>query len=818
MRARKSLGKWLAAALVAAAGVVLSGCPHNNLIDGGGAGGPAGGSRGGNGEVKLIVTNFAADSGGGRSSSWLAPSRTIAPDHIDLKAEKDKYVFVAEGTSNGGETYGPEYITLEDDGSTSLGIAGGGIWTVTVSAYEATKLHGLGVGTTPTDIMQGKTAKEVKDGGDTALVLQGKATLDLGMNSTGSVTVTLTNDGVGTEGNVLVSVYFDDTDDKNKLNNNTGGDYSVKVGLYDFTTGALVGGNKEEEIKPAGETLGDPDVTNITDVPKGRYQFRVTVTEVATNRAVAYWVDDIYVEGNRDTEKEVHVSKLFDKPEEPTKAGVYWSRKDSGEAREGFLAYLSWEDMPFNAVGVDVQIADITKWYSSTNGTDDKEKLQGTGDQDITDAAALWQKIEQLPKAGAGGAGTQPTFEQVVTELKWSDFPQKATGYPIYKEGSLLNGHPGIVLLMQTGHVYTVRIRAAGGNDSSDWLPIDQTSTDAMGTEPEVIPNVPPAVPPAAVPQKASKFNDDKLRKGIFDLVMLKYSLQDKYELAKTDAGQIKGDKATENDLVVYSSYGDAITIELKYTNMTTPVQGDWFLYPLGAVPPVDINGRDKGWKGWKGENDPTQTFDATKGGGAGWGQYAGHTDLTLVPVGAGVGANIQANTADTFNVLTEDTVLVTLEADGNAAATAGFLELVNGDTNPNGGGGADVKTTGLGIQKDPAGDRYILNMDDAAKNKTAGNATWLYVSVGEDPAHPGTLNDKNGNEFTVQDIQVRILERGLITAKTFIKASSSVAYQQLDGMQSGTYELEVKVLSSTGYWETYKTPLAIKYNNQTIQ
>lgn len=809
MKARKSLGKWLVAALVAAAGMVLLGCPHNNLIDGGGTEGAAGAGRGGSGEVRLIVTNFASDKGAGRSGSWLAPSRTIAPDHIDLKAQKADYVFVAEGESNQGETYGPAYITLEDDGSTSLGIAGGGIWSVTVSAYDVTKLNGLGMGVNATTIMQGKTAQEVKDGGATALVLQGQATLDLGMNSTGSVTVTLTNDGVGTEGNVTVSVYFDDTDDKNRINNNTGNDYTVKVGLYDFTTGALVGGNKEEEIKPAGETLGDPDVTNITDVPKGRYQFRVTVTETAGGTAAAYWADEIYVEGNRDTTQEVHVSKLFDTPETPTKAGVYWSRKDSGETREGFLGYLSWEDVPFNAVGMDVQIADITKWYETT-GIDDKVDF-GAGAQDITTAADLWQKIDALPKAGAG---TQPTFEQVVTELKWSDSPQKATSYPaIYKDGSLLNGAPGIVLLMQTGHVYTVRVRAAGAAANSDWLPIDQTSSAAM-TEPDVIDNVPAAVPPAAVPQKASKFNDAKLQKGIFDLVMLKYDLEGKYELAKT-AGIDKGTPAAESDLVVFKPYGEDIEIELKYNTMATPQANDWFLYPLGST---DINQRSMGWKGWKGVEDPSKKFNATVGGAAGnWGSYNGHTDLTLVSVGGGAGASVQAATSGTFNVLNEDTVLVTLEADDNAAATAGFLELVNGDTNPNGGGGADVKTTGLGIQKDAAGSRYILNMDDAAKNKTGGNATWLYVSVGDDPAAPGTLTDKNGNDFTVQDIEVRILQRGLITAKTFQKASSSVAYQQLDGMQSGAYELEVRVLSSTGYWETFKTPLAIKYDNQTI-
>lgn len=793
-KANGKLKAWLGLACVALVGLVLTGCPHNNLLDGGGG---TGGRSGNNDGVRLIVTNFV---GGGTNRSV----RTIAPDNIDLKDQGtvDKYIFVVEGESTSGEIYGPEYVTIDGaTGAASLGISGSDVWTVTLSAYDVDKLQGKPdiQGTSKADIMAQTTdVSKITAQKDVALVLQGKATLDLWKNTGGTVTITLSNDGVGTVGNVLVKVNFD-PGDYTKLHT---ADYKVKFSLYDFDTGALVlAGTRAEQEVEGGVLVNPQNITGLSNVPKGRYQFRVTVIENTGGTSVAYWADDIIVEGNRDVTQEVFVSKLFETPDAPSAAGVYWSQKETTETREGFLGYLSWEGMSFNAVGVDVQIANITKWYKFDGGQD-KIDFTGAAPEQITAANVLWEKIDAL------GAGGNPRFEDVVTELKWSDVPQKATKFPvIYKEGSLLNGSPGVVFLMQTGQVYSVRVRAAGGQDNSDWVIVDQAKSQTM-TEPEMLDNAADNTKAGGTNDKAHKFNDTKLNIGIFDLVMLKYNLQGRYELAKTagtGVGATKGAQATVSDLVVYKSYGENLSIELKYTDIENPVDSEWFMYPLGAG---TIDERLKGWKGWKGVEDPSKEYVAPA-----WGDYEGYTDLTLVAVGAGAGINVQAETAGTFNVLDENIVLISLETDGRQVGTVGFTEFSNGAINPNGNGGVDVKTTQLGIQKDAAGNRYILNVD---KNGT--NETWLYLSVGSDPAAPGTLDDKNGGQFAVKDIKVTLIKNGITVMKSFTKGSEHIAYAQMDGIQTGTYTLRVEVLGSSGYWISYQTALAIKNNTQVIR
>lgn len=792
MKARKGL-KWLAVGLVMAASMVLLGCPHNNLIEHdvvSGSGATSG--RGSNGGVKLVITNFTDNSAGTNraNNAVLNPLRSIAPDHINLKdrGTVDKYVFIAEGESSAGQKYEPEFITVDGTtGEAALGISGSGVWTVTVSAYEVSKL--TAVGSDKNNIMTAHQPSEVIVVSD-ALILKGKATLNLGMNASGAITVTLTNDGVGTDGNVLVTVDFDDGDTA-KINVDPN-QYVVKAGLYSYETGELVG--QEDTMKIAGDSLTDPDVTSINDVPKGRYQFRVTVIDDDSGDHVAYWTDDIIVEGNRDVTQEVTVSKLFETPEKPSAAGIYWSQKESPETREGFLGYLSWEGMPFNAVGVDVQIANITKWYKFEGGQD-KIDFTGAAPEAITDATMLWQKIETL----GGGA---PAFTDVVTELKWSDVPQQAKQFPaIYKSGSVLNGSNGVVFLMQTGQVYSVRIRAAGARGNSNWLIIDQLNSQAM-TEPEMLADAADNTKATGGNDKAHKFNDTKLGQGIFDLVQLKYDLEGKYELAKTSAAVAKDAKATASDLVVYKPYGENITISLKYNDMNAPADGDWFLYSIGGA---DINTRLKGWKGWKGVEDPTQTFVTTA-----WGDYSGHKNLTLVTVGGDASVKVESETAGTFNVLVEGNVLVQIRNnDTDKAPNVDWSELVNGDANPT-GGGINVKTTDLGIQKDV--NRYILNVDKDDTTKT-----WLYVSVGSATTTPGTLEDENTNQFTVKDIKVTLLQNGVTVVKQFSKGSECIAYADMAGLQTGTYTLRVEVLGSSGYWVSYQTPLAIKNDTQVI-
>lgn len=804
MKARKSLGKWLVAALVAAAGMVLLGCPHNNLIDGGGTEGAAGAGRGGSGEVRLIVTNFASDKGAGRSSSWLAPSRTIAPDSIDLAdpATSAKYVFVAQGTGSGGETYGPAYITLDAGGATSLGISGSGTWRITVEAYEVAKLmsgNAAMAGPANTDIMQQKTADQLMVDGADALVLQGKAILNLGVSNTGVVSVTLTNDGVGTEGDVGVTINFKTPTDVNKINTE---DYKVTVALYDYTTSKMVGTEDEIRAAGAGATLTDTEVVAIDSVPKGRYQFRLTVTDTASGDAVAYWADDIFVEGNRSTDQEVDVANLFIDPAKPQSFEVYWSEKQTGELQEGFLAYLAWAGVPYNAIGVDVEIADITKWYKYA-AQQHQVDFTGANPENLLTHDNLWDAIDTDL-----GTGAFPKKEDVVTSLRWTDSPQGATAYPaIYRSGSQLNGSDGIVFLMQTGHVYSMRIRAAGAKGFSEWTVVGITGTPAV-TDPDKLANVPSGA------GKATKFTLPATN-GLFDLVQVKYDLKGQYKLYKTTAPTDIGTEATAAELAPLSEYqgGTPIQLQMKYVDMSTPQANDWFLYTVNRIGTTDD--RVKTWTGWQDKIDPSKKFTIIPDQMS----YDGYTDLTLLPLGADGNVLLKAETPDTFNVLSDSNVLVQIRNDTTTAApTTDWNLLSAGDENPqNGGTGGTAKDTKLELMKDTS--RSILNLDKAGRGNPAGatKKTVLYVSVGKDAQTLGTLTDKNGSDFLVKDISVSIMSNGITLARAFTKGSDFIAYASLDGCASGDYTLRVEVLSAAGYWVSYTEDLIIKYDGDVI-
>ena len=96
---------------------------------------------------------------------------------------------------------------------------------------------------------------------------------------------------------------------------------------------------------------------------------------------------------------------------------------------------------------------------------------------------------------------------------------------------------------------------------------------------------------------------------------------------------------------------------------------------------------------------------------------------------------------------------------------------------------------------------------------------TWLYVSAGADATDTkvGILQDKNQNDFAVKDITVT-LSQGGVDYKTFTKdAGGYSAHAQLDGLRSGDYTLRVKILTSSGYEESYQTTLVVKYDDQVI-
>lgn len=788
---------WLALAAVVAASLVLAGCPHNNLLDssGGGGAGNGGGSRGGSDGVQLVITNFVSEEGAAnRSASWLGgPQKTIVPEHIDLKGNTDDYVFIASGT--GGGTYGPKFVDIAPtSGIASLDISGGGIWEITVDAYAVDKVTGQG-GVTGTDkatiMATPDNAEKIVGLAATAKVLTGRATVDLGSGS--QVTMTLTNDGVGTQGGVNVDVYFDAQFDKEKIRDDG---YKVSVSLYDFVTGeiAQAGGlSSEQEIHNGVGDIGDPEVYTVNDVDKGRYQFRLEVTDpTAGDKVVAYYVDDIYVEGNRITKKDVHIADLFKAPTPPTDLRVYWSKREDTDLKDGFLAAIRWDGVSYNAVGINIEVADISKYYSyvTNNHRVNFGTLNGNPALDLVDTSTLWDEIDRV----------SDVYNGVVTRLSWKDSPQEATRYPtIWRSGSLLNGSNGITFLMQTGHVYSVRISAAGAQTDSSWVYFG----DLTGA----------ATSPGG---GYTEFTELK-NQGLFDLVEVTYDLEGKYFLYKTGDGNAIGTKATKDDLVEYQEYnpGSAYMVDKKYANISQTPKDDWFLYPqlttLG-VAPTTVTDRIMTWTGWQNKNNPNDNYLVTNNWNATG--YTGYSNLHLIPVGAGGSVTVQAETSGTFDVLDATNVLISIEAsDTPTAATATWAELQNGDTNPvPGAGGADPKNTGLALAADAT--RYILNL-----KRGGATPTVLYVAVGDDPTPDkiGILTSRNSSEFTVNDIQVS-LKQGLTERVTFnVKPTEPVAYYQMDGVASGDYTLLVKILTDSGYWQTYQVPFVVKYDDQVI-
>lgn len=635
---------------------------------------------------------------------------------------------------------------------------------------------------------QDNAAKVITD--NEALVLRGKATVDLRGGS--QVTMTLTGDGVGTKGNVKLDISLKTANDKIEIQTKN---YDVSVGLYDFVTGDLVGvGSK---IYTAGSgVVADPLVYTENDIPKGRYQFRLVVTNPAdADKAIAYYVDDIWVEGNRTTDFDVDVYNLFNTPTPPVDVKVSYSRGRAGDSKDGYLSYITWSGMSYNAVGMDIEIADITQWYSY-NTSQHKVDFDGPlaavyNEVDITNGQALWTEIDKLNN------GTTPKKEDVVKTLSWKDSPQTATTYPaIWMDGSLMNGSSGVTFLMQSGHIYSVRIKAAGAQSDSNWL------IYGAGDNSATIPLNDISGGAAPIEFTATKTN------GLFDLIQVIYELEGKYKLYQTKDARAIGDAATAEQLLLYHEYNPVTpyTVSMKYNQMDVPRIDDWFLYSRDNA--ALLADRIKTWTGWQNKYVSTQRFVAGT-----WGEYSDYVNLYLTPIGAGGSVAVQAQTAGTFNVLNENNVLIALEADGvPTVATADWQELGNGDTNP-AGGGTDVKNRDLGLQADAANNRYILNLDRGGTNKT-----FLYIAVGKTqmPTDVGTLIDENGADFVVRDIEVS-LKQGLDDIVVFDSISASAVKKEMNGVGSGDYTLYVKILASSGYWQTYQVPIVVKYDDQVI-
>lgn len=273
------------------------------------------------------------------------------------------------------------------------------------------------------DLTDATTAAEIVNKKATCAVLSGTTKVDV--NKANVFTkVTLTPDGIGTEGKVALKIAFN-ADDVTTISDKS---LTVKAGLYKKFSDDVIG-SSEQTISVIAATTPDTANYSVTGVPKGLYTFKVTITSADGTTGPWYYSDDIYIEGNRETAQDVTVPKLIGAtPTAPT--NFAWTPSVNNAELGHYKADFTWERNSYNESGFEVQIIEV----ADTSAT-----------------------------LGAGSFANETTG--LFTEENFT-----STKYPIYaKEGSLLAGSTGISYNLQYGKVYVARIRAVNYNGNSEW-------------------------------------------------------------------------------------------------------------------------------------------------------------------------------------------------------------------------------------------------------------------------------------------------------------------------------------------------------------
>lgn len=855
---KKLRGKaWLAVAFGALATLVFTGCPHNDMLQSGGGVHSDGKRSEAGGNVELVVTNFVSEAPAeSRSASWLAPQRTIAPEHVDLSlaAEIEKYVFVAYGSGDG--IYEPEFIDITPvtGVATLKGIPSDGYYTITVEAYDVEKLVALdGSLVDRATILGSDDVEKVRDQRDGALVLSGSASVQLG-GSAKQVVLTLTNDNAGTTGDVDVAIYFSNDAEAQTIFDGTT-KYKVSARLID-SVGTIVlasggagqgtsdvmlydmfqridedipatyeyrkydsalktyeqvevedktGNQKLLSYKPKNPAqVGDP-----IQFPKGKYMLLVSVTDTATGD-VYYAADpDFVVEGNRTTKGVLEISNLLGaKAADPTGLEVYWKKPGVADILEGYDATFKWGPSDMFAVGYEIEVADITSIYQEDGGGNTQIKSTA-GFETFTGAKELWENF-----LDTGTKISADDRAKYVTKLSWQVTPQNNVDIPRWLSGSLLAGNDHITVRLRTGSIYSVRVRAVNGTRrGSDWVYFGTVNNGTDVTNGGTF----------------TKFVQAEAN-GIFDLVKVTYKLDnnDMYTLTQDRSAdfEVNGDtQVTGAALLQVFEYDPATDEQLSYAftgaTVTAQTQDDQVLVVKGDPAKKIV----RSWIGWQDQttntlfgpaNTAAQPPVTTK---AQW-TYEGFKDLVLVPVGAGGSGsvNVQSNTADTTNVLNLQTVGFGIQQPGINAnnIVLGSLQVFN-------------TSSPEGVYKNTAGNKLVVVL---GSNKTA-STTSLYVSIGDyngvDKVKD-TLTDKNSNSITVTDLKVELRRNGLQVIKqatgfTPANPTAAPAYavfdnatggkSKLGGMMSGEYTLFVQLTTGEGRTQSTQIPVVVLYADQ---
>ena len=352
-------------------------------------------------DVCIELTNFASSDSG---------ARTIAPEAIS-KNDAANYIFIAEG-KNSRKSIGP-VICITSEAKINLSSLEAGVWTITITAYEKALL-------TESGVTEEATATDIVNKKETCAVLSGNAVVDL-TKANATTSMTLTPDGIGTNGKVNLTLNFDNADEGKVASKGL----KYVAGLYNKING--------EKINATTEAALADGTYSVDSVAKGLYTFKVTIT-ATDGTGPWYYSDDIYIEGNRTTAEAITLPKIIgEAPVAPSTLGFDCGEKNANLGR--YTAKFSWARESYNESGFELEIVELNS-------------IPTTIDDTLFDES-----------------NTLFVESNIFTVENFA-----STEYPIYaKDGTLLAGSEGINYDLETGKVYVARIRAVNYNGKSNW-------------------------------------------------------------------------------------------------------------------------------------------------------------------------------------------------------------------------------------------------------------------------------------------------------------------------------------------------------------
>ena len=707
----------------------------------------------------VTVRNFVEDGSG--------PLRTIAPD---TPVVTTGYKFIAEGRS--GRNVLPATLVEIDQatGRVDLANLAPGLWTITLTAYDENLLGG------DTDA----AAIVAKKG--TAAVLSGSATVNLTSRS-GDVVIILTPRNVGTEGEVNLRVNFN-SNDQTKIQNSTGGTYEVKIGLYDRTTGEPIMANAQstEQDKTTNVKANRLVDYNLGKVPVGEYTFKVTITDttIGSQKGPWYWSDNLIVLGNIDLDRQVEVDELLGgaEPAAPANLAAYWASSKTKADGSEYTVHFAWDRKSFNESGFELQIADITEYFNTTNSQYDNVAA--------VDADNLWTQIDAKNHDN-------------VTTITEKDFAR--VDYPIYdKQGSLVAGSTYVDYALPTGRLYTARLRARNANGESNWVNLQAGGTDPASKWQDG------GVPPAINVTDAAKLNG-----YYFDVFSVTYQLGNAILLKQ---GEQAAPAAVKGD-VDFHAFAQGAGYEVKYkVAQNNADNNNYQLYPASFAGQANFDGADriKSWSGWSNSTDKADTKVYSNQPDV---KYEGSSNVTLIPAGASGGLLVDViGPGDFADLLTEDTVFIQLK------------EEIGGQTSPQGAltwAGkewdavtTDIKTNGTSEVGEVNGKKGIRLPDTIQTNVK----DFLCVAVGKSDAEIGTLDittAQGTRTSSVYRMTLTLEQNGTVIASGTSGPGDDYVYCDVTQLSEGDYTLRLMVTPMEGWPFSFQRPFVVKCSSTVI-